>query len=169
MVCNLGWLWLHRSILVKWIYTEFIPCHYNFNGTEKVIYRKHKFPFMLRTCRWPWERSFFPRFRFSSLGNGKLLFVKFKSLATSNCSIVLFPALNIPGRLTRDNQRIASCKESKTVLDYGFHILDPGSVQVLDCGFFVDGLCGFQISIVRGIPNSLSCFPHSKGQDSCFY
>ena len=29
-----------QKILVKWIYTEFIPSHYNFNGTEKVIYRK---------------------------------------------------------------------------------------------------------------------------------
>ena len=96
---------------------------------------------MLRTCRWPWERSFFPKFRFSSLGNGKLLFVKFNSLATSNRSIVLFPTLNIPGRLTRDNQRIASCKESKTVTSW---IMD----------------------FTSWIPNSLSCFPDSKARDS---
>jgi len=43
-------------------------------------------------------------------------------------------------------------------LDYnGFHFFDSG-FQVLDFGFFVGGL-GFQISIVSGIPNSLSRFP----------
>ena len=43
---------------------------------------------------------------------------------------------------------------------YGFHILDSG-IQELDFGFFVGGL-GFQISMVSGIPNSLSCFRDSR-------
>ena len=87
-------------------------------------------------------------------------FVEFNSLTTSNRSIVLFPTLNIRIRLTTINKS-PHVKESKTVSDYnGFHFLDS-EFQVLDFGFFVGGL-GFQISIVSGLPNSLSCFPNSR-------
>ena len=34
--------------------------------------------------------------------------------------------------------RLPYVRESKTVLDSGFHVMDSG-FQVLDCGFFVSG------------------------------
>ena len=55
-------------------------------------------------------------------------------------------------------------RESRTVLDSGFH----------DCGIRIPGT-GFQylsvelglwIAVVSGIPDSLSCIPDSKTQDS---
>ena len=47
-------------------------------------------------------------------------------------------------------------RESKTVLDSGFRAVDFG-FKVLDSRFFVSG-----------IPDSLSCIPDSKAQDSGF-
>ena len=49
-------------------------------------------------------------------------------------------------------------RESNTVLDCGFHTVDP-ALQVLDSGFH--SFCGF--------PDSLICIPDSKGQDSIFH
>ena len=50
-------------------------------------------------------------------------------------------------------------KESKAVLDSGFHAMDSG-FQVLDSGLFVTEM------IDRGILDSLSYTPNSKAQDS---
>ena len=54
--------------------------------------------------------------------------------------------------------------ESKTVLDSGFHGVDSG-FQVLDSSF-----CQWNLDsgFVNGIPNSLSCIPDSRAQDSGF-
>ena len=60
--------------------------------------------------------------------------------------------------------RLPYVRESKTVLDSGFHVMDSG-FQVLDCGFFVSG---------SWIPDSngwwdldsLSCTPDAKAQFS---
>ena len=53
-------------------------------------------------------------------------------------------------------------RESKTVLDSGFHSVDSG-FQLLDSRSFSMEL-GFRISIVSGIPNSYSCIPDSKAK-----
>ena len=58
-------------------------------------------------------------------------------------------------------------RESKTVLDSGFHAVDFGS-QLLDSRSYTVEL-GFQIPIVGGIPDSDSCIPDSKAQDSGFH
>ena len=69
---------------------------------------------------------------------------------------------------------IAPCKEirdwilhhvrkSKTVLDFGFYAMDSG-FQVLDSILFSVTL--IMDSIIGGIPDSLSCIPDSKAQDS---
>ena len=55
--------------------------------------------------------------------------------------------------------------KSKTVLDYEFHAVDSG-FQVQDSGQWN---FEFWIPVVNGIPDSLSCFPDSKAQDSGFY
>ena len=57
-------------------------------------------------------------------------------------------------------------RESKTLLDSGFHAVDSG-FQLLDSRSFSVEL-GFQIRIVRGIPDSYTCIPDSKAQDSGF-
>ena len=57
-------------------------------------------------------------------------------------------------------------RESKTVLDSGFHTLDSG-FQVLDSSLLSAEL-GFWIPIVSGISDSLSCIPDSKTQNSGF-
>ena len=49
-------------------------------------------------------------------------------------------------------------RESKTFLNSGFHVTDSLSVEL-----------GFRIPIVSGIPDSLSCIPDSKAQDSGFH
>ena len=60
-------------------------------------------------------------------------------------------------------------KESKTVLDSGFHAVDSG-FQVLDCTLFVSAtwILG---SIFSRIPNSLNCIPDndSKAEDFGFH
>ena len=53
-------------------------------------------------------------------------------------------------------------RESKTVLDSGFHTVDSG-FQYLSLEL------GFWIPVVSGILDSLSCFPDSKDQDSGFH
>ena len=58
-------------------------------------------------------------------------------------------------------------RESKTVLDSGFHAVDSG-FQLLDSRSYTVEL-GFRIPIVRGIPDSDSCIPDSKAQDSGFH
>ena len=57
--------------------------------------------------------------------------------------------------------------ESKTVLDSGFHAVDSG-FQLLGSRSYTVEL-GFRIPIVSGIPDSHSCIPDSKAQDSGFY
>ena len=58
-------------------------------------------------------------------------------------------------------------RESKTVLDSGFQAVDSG-FQLLDSRSYTVEL-GFRIPIVRGIPDSDSCIPDSKAQDSGFH
>ena len=57
--------------------------------------------------------------------------------------------------------------ESKRVLDSGFYALDSG-FQALDSDLFLVEL-GFWIPILSRIPDSLSCIPESKVQDSGFH
>ena len=58
-------------------------------------------------------------------------------------------------------------KRPKTVLDSRFHAVDS-RFHVLDSGFFVSEIW-IRIPIVSGIPDSLSCLPDSKAQDSGFH
>ena len=58
-------------------------------------------------------------------------------------------------------------RESRTVLDSGFHAVNSGS-QVLDSKFFVSGTW-IPNSIVGGIPDFLWCIPRSNVQDSRFH
>ena len=58
-------------------------------------------------------------------------------------------------------------RESKTLLDSGFHAVDSG-FHLLDSRSFSVEL-GFRIRIVSGIPDSYTCIPHSKAQDSGFH
>ena len=60
-------------------------------------------------------------------------------------------------------------RQSKVVLDSGsnaldskFHVLDSGSVSL-------SVVLGFRIQMISGIPDSLSCIPDSKAQDSGFF
>ena len=66
-----------------------------------------------------------------------------------------------------DSIRSPHARESKTVLDSGFHAVDSG-FQVLDSRFFCQWNFGFLIPIVSGIPDSLSCIPDFKAQNSGF-
>ena len=56
--------------------------------------------------------------------------------------------------------RINDVRESKTVLDSWFQVLDSKSSSVE---------LAFWIPVVCGIPDSLSCIPDSKSQDSGFH
>ena len=56
-------------------------------------------------------------------------------------------------------------KESKTVLDSEFHAVDSG-YQVPD---YLSVDIEFLIAIISGIPDSLSCIPDSKNQESGFH
>ena len=58
-------------------------------------------------------------------------------------------------------------RESKTLLDSGFHAVDSG-FQLLDSRSFSVEL-GFRIRIVSGILDSYTCIPDSKAQDSGFH
>ena len=58
-------------------------------------------------------------------------------------------------------------RESKTLLDSGFHAVDSG-FQLLDSRSFSVELW-FRIRIVSGIPDSYTCIPDSKAQDSGFH
>ena len=58
-------------------------------------------------------------------------------------------------------------RESKTLLDSGFHAVDSG-FHLLDSRSFSVEL-GFRIRIVSGIPDSYTCIPNSKAQDSGFH
>ena len=58
-------------------------------------------------------------------------------------------------------------RESKTLLDSGFHAMDSG-FQLLDSRSFSVKL-GFRIRIVSGILDSYTCIPDSKAQDSGFH
>ena len=58
-------------------------------------------------------------------------------------------------------------RESKTLLDSGFHAVDSG-FQLLDSRPFPAELW-FWIWIVSGIPDSYTCIPDSKAQDSRFH
>ena len=57
--------------------------------------------------------------------------------------------------------------ESKRALDSGFYALDSG-FQALDSDLFLVEL-GFWIPILSRIPDSLSCIPESRVQDSGFH
>ena len=60
-------------------------------------------------------------------------------------------------------------RESKTVLDSVFHAVDSG-FQLLDPSLSQWNLeSGFQSLVGFGIPDSLSCIPDSKVQDSGFH
>ena len=52
-------------------------------------------------------------------------------------------------------------------MDFRFHAVDS-RFHVLDSGFFVSEIW-IRIPIVSGIPDSLSCLPDSKAQDSGFH
>ena len=71
--------------------------------------------------------------------------------------------------LRRINVTIVSphVRESKTVLDSGFHAVDSGFQLLVSRSYTVE--LGFRIPIVRGIPDSDSCIPDSKAQDSGFH
>ena len=58
-------------------------------------------------------------------------------------------------------------RESKTLLDSGFHTVDS-RFQLLDSRSF-SGKLGFRIRIVSGIRDSYTCIPDSKAQDSRFH
>ena len=58
-------------------------------------------------------------------------------------------------------------RESKTLLDSGFHAVDSG-FQLLDSRSFSVKLW-FPIRIVSGISDSYTCIPDSKTQDSGFH
>ena len=58
-------------------------------------------------------------------------------------------------------------RESKALLDSGFHAVDSG-FHLLDSRSFSVEL-GFRIRIVSGIPDSYTCIPNSKAQDSGFH
>ena len=58
-------------------------------------------------------------------------------------------------------------RESKTLLDSGFHAVDS-EFHLLDFRSFSVEL-GFRIRIVSGIPDSYTCIPDSKAQDSGFH
>ena len=58
-------------------------------------------------------------------------------------------------------------RESKELLDSGFHAVDSG-FHLLDSRSFSVEL-GFRIRIVSGIPDSYTCIPDSKAQDSGFH
>ena len=64
-------------------------------------------------------------------------------------------------------QRSPHVRESKTVLDSGFHAVDS-EFQLLDSRSYTVEL-GFRIPIVSGIPDSHSCIPDSNSQDSGFH
>ena len=57
-------------------------------------------------------------------------------------------------------------RESKTLLDSGFHAVDSG-FHLLDSRSFSVEL-GFRIRIVSGIPDSYTCIPDFKAQNSGF-
>ena len=60
-------------------------------------------------------------------------------------------------------------RESKTVLDSGFHVVDS-RFQIPGTGFqSLSVELGFWIPIVSGIPDSMSCIPDSKTRDSGFH
>ena len=60
-------------------------------------------------------------------------------------------------------------RESKTVLDSGFHITDSG-FRIPGPGFqSLSVELGFRIPIASGIQDSLRCVPDSKAQDSGFH
>ena len=59
-------------------------------------------------------------------------------------------------------------RKSKTVLDSGFHAVDSG-FQVVNPNSLSVEQFKFQIPIVSGIPDSLSCIPDSKAQNSRFH
>ena len=58
-------------------------------------------------------------------------------------------------------------RESKTLLDSGFHAVGSG-FHLLDSRSFSVEL-GFRIRIVSEIPDSYTCIPDSKAQDSGFH
>ena len=64
-------------------------------------------------------------------------------------------------------QKSPHVRESETLLDSGFHAVDSG-FQSLDARSFSVEL-GFRIRIVSGIPDSYTCIPDSKAQDSGFH
>lgn len=55
------------------------------------------------------------------------------------------------------SDRSPNVKESKWVLDSGFHAVDSRFQPLNSCKFFVS--LGFRIPIVRGVSASLSCIP----------
>ena len=58
-------------------------------------------------------------------------------------------------------------RESKTLLESGFHAVDSG-FQLQDSRSFSVEL-GFRIGIVSGIPDFYTCIPDSKAHDSGFH
>ena len=76
-------------------------------------------------------------------------------------------AVTYQGRNYALQSRSPHVRESKTVLDSGFHAMDSG-FSLLDLKSFSVDL-GFRIPIVSGILDSYSCIPDSKAQDSGFH
>ena len=71
------------------------------------------------------------------------------------------------GQVSLEIDRSPHVRESKTLLDSGFHAVDSG-FHLLDSRSFSVEL-GFRIRIVSGIPDSYTCIPDSKAQDSGFH
>ena len=65
------------------------------------------------------------------------------------------------------NTKVVLCEGIQDSLGFKIPPVDCGS-QILDSGYFLSVELGFWIPIVSGIPESLSCTPHSKAQDSGF-
>ena len=71
-----------------------------------------------------------------------------------------FPLVTAVGNTIREES--PHVRESKTVLDSGFHALNSG-FSVLDSRLLVK--FGFWIPIFSRVPDSLSCIPDSKAQN----
>ena len=82
--------------------------------------------------------------------------LQFNTLGLRSSRLKLSPARKSP-----------HVRESKTLLDSGFHAVDSG-FHLLDSRSFSVEL-GFRIRIVSGIPDSYTCIPDSKAQDSGFH
>ena len=85
---------------------------------------------------------------------------------SSSCLGVILALFALPSTSTMSPVS-SHVRESRTVLDSGFHAVDSG-FQLLDSRSLSVEL-GFWIPIVSGIPDSHSCIQDSMAQDSGFH